>query len=519
MSKRVPAYLLALVLISALFPFSARADDAASLLAKHRTFVGWQFGDGSLSSLKLTGHSTHKKDGVDATATTMTEERLGTAWRRDTHNVAKNVDSSGGFTGRIYWVTNANGFIRPELGDLQKYAVARDLIFNEATTGFAGVDRGSKTIDGAVYDIVRVTPDVSFPIDLYIDPATGAYKQAVIDPDGTYETTLNIDGYAEAAPGKKLISQWRYDDSLDDRYRYDKIAANAAVVPADLHPPAQTAQWTFASDKPFPIQFRDDDTTHEHTIYIDAIVNGVKGHFVMDTGSSDIFFTQSFADRAHLKTIDNALAGGIGGTVKTRVQRADTIRFGDNVLSNVIVSSAKIPFEHFDGLIGFDLFAGAIVNVDLDLQQMTLYDPKSYQADQKTGFVLTVDLSREVPMIPMKVDGGTEVNAMLDSGDAGNIDISSALTTRYGVRMLVDSSLIGYFQGHQGFVGVGGIEEDRCGRLGSVSVGPIVYSEAPACESPSFGGKEILVGFDFLKNFNMIFNYPQAQLILIPRKR
>jgi hypothetical protein len=519
MNKRVLAFFLALALLSALPPLAARADDPAALLAKHKAYVGWQFGDPAMNSLRLTGHSTTKKDGVDTVSATFTEDRLGIAWRRDSHSIVKNADSMTGFTGRIFWATNQNGFTRPQLGDVQKYLVARDLIFHEASTGFVGTDRGTKVIDGTSYDVVRISPDISYPIDLYIDPSSGAYKQAIIDPDGTYDTTINIDAYTDALPGKKLISQWRTDDSTDAHSQFDKVVANAVIDASQLHPPEQTAQWTFASDKPFPIQFVDNDTTYEHAIYIDAIINGVKGHFVMDTGASDIFLTQAFADRAHLKTVDNETAGGIGGSVSTRVQRADTFQVGDNVLTNVIVSSAKIPFDHFDGLIGFDLFAGAIVNVDLDKQQMTLYDPKTYQADNKNGFVLTVDLTNQIPSIPMKINGNTDVNAWLDSGNAGNIDVSSALVTRYGVRMLVDSSLIGSTTGHQAFSGVGGVEEDRCGRLGSVSVGPISYTEAPACESPSFEGKTILVGFDFLKNFNMIFNYPQAQLILIPRKQ
>jgi len=513
--KRAVGALLALVLLSSIAPRAARADDAASLLAKHRAFVGWQFGDGSLNSLKASGHTT-KDDGT--TASTFVERRAGIGWRRDTHNVARNTDSSAGFTGRIFWATNDSGFIRPELGDLQKYNIARDLIFNEATSTMTGTLRGTKDIDGKTYSIVRVASDVAYPIDLYVDPATGAYGRAVIDPDGTYETTVNIDAYAEAAPGKKIVSKWRYDDSKSVS-TYDQIAGNAPVTNEDLHPPGQTAQWSFANGKSFPIVFRDSDTDYDHAIYVDAVVNGVKGHFVMDTGASGFFFTQGFAGKAKLKRIDSSSASGIGGDVKTEVDRVDTMAFGDNVLSNVIVSAGKVDFGgRFDGLIGFDLFAGAVVSVDLDKRTMTLYDPKAFEAQQQ-GFVLTVDLSEQVPQIPMKVNGSTDVIALLDSGDSGDVDISNQLTTRYGVRMLVDNSASGYLKSHKGFSGVGGVEVDDCGRLDSVSVGPISYTDAPACKSPSFYGRQILVGFDFIKNFNLIFNYPQAQLILIPRKQ
>jgi predicted aspartyl protease len=519
MIKKMASLLPVLALLLALVPpIGARADDAAGLLAKHKAFVGWQFGDGSVNTFALDGQIIRPKNGVDTAIYTFHELHSGTAWRSDDHDVVKGTDSSSGFTGRLYWRTNANGFIRPELGDLQKRNIAFDLLFNEATTGFQGTATGTRQVDGVDCTVVRISPDVSFPIDLYIDSQTGAYKRAVIDPDGTYESTIDVVDYMDAGSGKKFIGKWHFHDDTA-LVELTKVTLNPTISTEALHPPAQTAQWTFASGKPFPIQFVDSDATHDHAIYVDGMVNGVKGHFIMDTGASSFFFTQEFADRAHIKRVDSSQASGVGGDIKTSVNKADTIQLGDNVLSNVIVDSGKVDFPGFDGLIGFDLFAGAIVHVDIDARQMTIYDPKTSVADKNAGFALTVDLSQEVPSIPMKVNGSIDVEALLDSGNSGNIDFATALKTRYGLKMLVDNSPQGYLQSHQSFGGVGGVETDTCGRLDSVAVGPISYTDAPACESPSFSGREILVGFDFLKNFNLIFDYPEAQLILIPRKQ
>jgi hypothetical protein len=57
----------------------------------------------------------------------------------------------------------------------------------------------------------------------------------------------------------------------------------------------------------------------------------------------------------------------------------------------------------------------------------------------------------------------------------------------------------------------------RCGTLDSLSIGPIVYQSAPACQSGDFEDNWAIVGYDFVEHFNMLFDYPQGKLVLIPR--
>src|SRR5581483_2228149 len=107
--------------------------------------------------------------------------------------------------------------------------IAHDLVFNEATTTLKGKTQGTKTIDGSDYTIVRVMPEFADAIDLYVDPTTGAYKRVVIDPGGTYETTLDISHYIEASPGKRIIGEWTYSDASSDHFTYTKATANTPV--------------------------------------------------------------------------------------------------------------------------------------------------------------------------------------------------------------------------------------------------------------------------------------------------
>ncbi len=81
-------------------------------------------------------------------------------------------------------------------------------------------------------------------MDVYVDPATGAYQRVVIDPDGKYETTYDGTRATREVDGKRFLSAWRYGNSKS-LYAYTKIEPNAAIAADELHPPKQTATWTF----------------------------------------------------------------------------------------------------------------------------------------------------------------------------------------------------------------------------------------------------------------------------------
>lgn len=516
---RLLGLLFAAALLAA--PLSARADDAASLLAKHKAFVGWQLGDGAITSLVLDGDMSYQKDGATKTYATARRLQSGLA-HRTTMAYGDHTTSESGFTGRVFWETNANGFTHPVVGDAEKVAITEDLLFNEAISEMPGTVKGSATVNGTACTIVQVKTDVSLPLNVCIDPQTGAVKQAVVDPSGPHEETIDVLAYAEALPGKKIISKWHYGESKYT-HEWTKIAANGFVRDEALHPPAQTAKWTFASGQAFPIEFKDNDRSRG--IFVTASFNGVKGRFLMDTGASGIFLNRSFANRVHMKPLRNASAYGIGGATNTEVGTIDSFQIGGNTLSNVIVTANHDDLwdgkdgdgNEMDGLIGYDLFGGAIVELSLDAQQMTLFDPSSMHLDNAGGIVLTVDLSSQQPVVPMTVNGNVPINAMLDSGDLLEVTISKDLVSKYGLRMMVDDSIANITSAIRFASGVGGVEREECGRLDSVSIGPVIYQNAPACKSPSFSGNDAIVGFDFIKNFNIIFDYPEGKMLLLPR--
>jgi len=508
-----------LLLVAALLPclrLPAAADadaGAQALLAKHKAFAGWQLGDGTFNTLRLEREYT--APGGRVTERSL-QRRVALLYRETITNVTQRTTEERGFTGNVFWATNWNGFTTPVFGDLAKYRITYDGFLNEGLTALPGVLRGQATVDGTPVTIVRVAVPNGDAADLYIDPATGAFAKVVIDPGGDYETAFRILSYVDGLPGKKLLGSYRVDND-PGVYSFTKIEPNLPIPNTELHPPAAVATWSFANPNPFPIKTTDD------RFYVDATIDGVPGRFILDTGASEIYLTDAFAKRSHFKTLwSNDDGSGIGSSVvKSDGVKIDTLTIGGNTLSNVYAQINRSGFEGDkeapDGLIGFDLFAGAVVTINTAASTMTLADP-STPVDTSSGLNVIVDLSSQQPRVPMTLNGSIAVNALLDSGDPAYVLLAKDLISRYGMRMLVDNSDVGYLQSHLAMGGVAGVEADECGHIESLALGPIVYQGTNACTSPSFDGREILVGFDFLKHFDMIFDYPHGRIIMTPHK-
>jgi hypothetical protein len=466
---------------------------AQALLALHRAFVGWQLGDGTFSSMRVSGSVTDEHGKTTSTFVLLSRGLLSSNSFTDLTRAG--VVERRGFTGNLFWESDYNGFTTPIYGDAAKFFASFDVLRNEGTTELPATFRASKTVDGKAADVVRVTLAGGDPIDLYVDPQTGAYIKATIDPDGAYETTYHIASYADLLPGKKMMSSYTVDDGKAV-HTYTKFEPNVPVSNDDLHPPAPIASWTFGSGAPFPF-------TMTHTrMLVDATINGVKGRFILDTGADAIVIDDGFAARAGLDVLNTSDYGRmIYGAVKVRLRKIRTLTIGDSTLHDVVAFSqdfnkseyGDIHSEGYNGLIGFDLFAGAIVKLNVYESTMAIVDPATDLSAEK-GLQILVDLSEGIPAIPMVLDKTIPVNAMLDTGNPGIIFFGPDVVSKHHFPIV-----------------------SGCGYIHTLAIGPIVYAGEPACEY-GMAADDMLLGFDFLKHFDFIFDYPHGRIFIHPNK-
>ena len=493
---------------SLVFPTAgSAADDAAGLLALHQSYVGWHIGDGAVKTLRATGTVT--RNGKQRASLTLL--RYGIAHRLTTADVRGFTDAQG-FTGNVFWTSNTNGFTVRPVGEVARAQYDEEAVFGELTATMKPEFLRRETVDGVPVAVLKLTSEVGFPIQVFVDPATGAYLRVVIDPGGKYEELIGAIRYTEIG-GRRFIASWRYDTS-PAVYAYTAIEPNAAIAPDDLRPPKQTASWTFG-DAPASVELTRSTFPR---ILVDATVNGVKGRFILDTGAAGTAVADSFARRAGAKRLTQTQLAGIGGDTAANVFRFDTIAVGGATLHDVIGYSGLqeewMAAEGVVGLIGYDLLAAAVVKLDFDAGTLHVLDPAKAEVDRSKGFTVRMDLSDGHIRVPMKLNDKYDVIATLDSGNPLNVLVSKDLVNRERVVFFVDPNQFGSTRWSGG---VGGLEIEHCGRLQSLTMGPINYRPVPACDSDSEYRNEILVGLDFMKAFNFVFNYPDGEMVMIPR--
>ncbi|MBV8151686.1 MAG: aspartyl protease family protein, partial [Candidatus Eremiobacteraeota bacterium] len=466
---------------------------AQALLEKHRVFVGWQFGDGTFRTMRITGDVTDEKG---KKISTFVRLYAGLLYNNSSTDLERGgITERTGFTGNIFWATDFNGFTTPIYGDYAKFLASFTVLLQEGTTELPASYSGPKTVDGKPVEVVRVSLKNGDPIDLYVNPSNGSYVRAVIDPDGANDTTYHILSYQDVLLGKKMIASYRVDDGKAV-HAATKFEPNVAVSGEDLHPPATTASWSFGKGTPFPF------TMKRERMLVDATVNGVKGRFILDTGAFTVFLDDRFADRAGLESLKGTVTSySLYGEDQNRIRRVKSMTFGDATLQNALVFSHDFQKEDYrgldakgyDGLIGFDLFAGAIVKLNVYDSTMAILDPTT-DISTENGLPIFVDISQGIPTIPMTLDKTIPVNGVLDTGSPGLLLFGPDLIHKH----------------HLGTLG-------GCTNIDSLAIGPIVYTGQAACEY-GMASDYMLLGFDFLKHFDFVFDYPHGRMLLRPNK-
>ena len=478
-------------------------------MAKHKAYVGWQAGDGAIASLRESGTITLDGRVVGTIRALHRGPVFREAWSR---GAGRSFED--GFTGRVLWSSNQNGFTVQTVGDAARFAYTERALFGEDLTPLPATVVRTESIDGNPVTWLRIVPEVGVVAELAIDPASGMLKRAVLDPNGKYETRYDVLGYTDVGGGKRVLSSWRYTGGKSV-YAYTAVEANKPVTDDELHPPKQTATWTFdPASGSVPVELT------QYRILLDATVNGMRGKFILDTGASGIAFTDTFARRAGAKRLGQNEISGIGGDAMANLYKVDTIAFGPSVLHDVVIFTGLdergSSENEIAGLIGFDLLAGAIVELNLDAKTLRIMDPAKVQPDTTRGLVVRVDLNDGTPHVAMTVGGRVPVLATLDSGNPMHVLFSQTLVTRDRVSFFSDPTSLASLPVQ--IYGVNGNETVNCGRLQSLELGPVVYRPVPACASPSMSHNDVLVGLDFIRAFNVVFDYPEGYLLMTPRK-
>ncbi|MFD1872190.1 aspartyl protease family protein [Hymenobacter bucti] len=283
--------------------------------------------------------------------------------------------------------------------------------------------------------------------------------------------------------------------------------------------------------------------TQRNLIIVAARLNGHGPyHFLLDTGVSTSLLTNSaLGDSLHLTRGEELRVVGAGGedtplrayrTSQVRVELPGLVAPGMSwlLLSEDALNLSGFAGTRIDGILGAELFQSMVVAIWPMRGLLECYAPATYRAPRRGWATLPLHLYKDkayveagVEQLPLAEAEGTALaplplRLVLDTG-AGH---ALSLETNADRRLRLPPGHVRADLGR----GLGGIVRGSIGRVGAIRLGryrlPRVLTSFPdsgqvhqrlrAHDAPRQGN----LGFELLKRFNCIIDYPHQRLLLRP---
>ena len=247
--------------------------------------------------------------------------------------------------------------------------------------------------------------------------------------------------------------------------------------------------------------------------------------FILDTGASSVVLDNRRAAELGLDTVasDDAQTGG--GAVKAGEAEDVTIHVGRAELAGITVATIDLrPLDgalgmRIDGILGYEIFAKYVIEIDYAAQHVRLHDPSRYRDAGRNAVPMT--LEERLPVIRVdlaRAAGGTaEAKVELDTGLTAGLMLtrtfveSNRIVDPVQPRLRITTGAL--------LPGKVSAEVVRLAavRVGSFHLERIVANITPTSEEAGVSGNTVgLLGAELLRRFTVVIDYPHSRLLLEP---
>jgi predicted aspartyl protease len=295
--------------------------------------------------------------------------------------------------------------------------------------------------------------------------------------------------------------------------------AYAPLPPAE-DPKARTVFPQGSSVVELPARFVDGD------IIVRLAIEGRDFDFVLDSGASSIVLDDEVARDLALATEPPA-AGSLpepGGATPVDVP---AMAIGGLMLHDVVASALPFAYEAKDhtkiaGLLGYDFLAGAVVHVDYRHQRAFAIAPSAFDPAIPGATSVPVSLEDGVPMVSARVGAGFGRRFIVDSG-ADDVYLfnefarthAGDVTDRRGARTQFSSLAYLDSDGAPARMPLIAVDVDDFIFAGVDFHDFLAYRAAGAGDDENVDA-DGLIGYRFLRYYDVYFDYPAARLVMLP---
>lgn len=520
----------------------ALADEALDALARHRESLGLDDLWNSLESIRYTGTvASGGMEGVSEILVVLPPDKpaVGPDGTCDAGEFVRGIYYRSEITlGPLHelvlitpeggWIADSTGDVRElagvELADYTASMVMDALLYCHPDPAlFSATWGGVEEVDGAPCDVLDFGPvpgGLPFhPRRYELDSGDGDLLRISSELDGVVHLTT----CSEIKDFSGLRLPTRFHTTLEGLpvvidQTLDEVAFNEPVNAALLVPPA-AERLVFPEGETavrVPVELTGG------AVFVPTLVNGEPVWMILDTGATMSVLSTPVAEELGLVTAGTGAGVGAGGLGEVGILQAESLSLGGLVFDGPTLASVDLSGygRHFGrewgGILGYELFARTVVELDYAESALTIYDPDFYTPPEPMPGV--------VEILPLKLDTGIPaVEAELDDVrgwfalDLGNLNYTTVYrpaVEEYGLEERYPDwrpQMVSGFGGarfHR-LVQVGEL------RLGSVSVPkPLVVLSGEASGALARSRETGNIGQDVLRRFRRVtLDYPDSRLI------
>jgi len=164
----------------------------------------------------------------------------------------------------------------------------------------------------------------------------------------------------------------------DNEETHARLQHQLDYLKARQNDPKRTCHLTGATTATeTPLDILQSDPNHIRGYSLTVVINGRKARLMLDTGASGILVDRGIAEKAGVTKLSETRIGGIGdkGDAGGYVALADTLKIGELEFKNCPVEVLdKRSVLGDDGLIGSDVFAQFLVDLDFPEEKLKLQE-------------------------------------------------------------------------------------------------------------------------------------------------
>ena len=355
---------------------------------------------------------------------------------------------------------------------------------------------------------------------VFIDRETWLPKTLTVEYErGAY--TLAFDDYQETKLGvrfpQRIKTNYRGSDS---EYIVRSIAELKPSAGNPFKTPALPDDTSFDNNLPAELKvaqgvpFSESSPGH---FYVRPVIDGKDlGWFHFDSGGDAMHIDTKFADELKMPILGNSRTQGADGRVtEVTIRQGKTFQLGRIIYKNPIFLAMDLsnrnapPGEKRAGLIGYPLFARAVLEVAEGGKRIALYDPKNYKLGKGKWQELSyIDLT---PAVVCRFEGNRTGLFQLDTGYTGTV-------TFYDKFIAEEKLLEGREVKEETGIGAGGTYKVVTGKIDWFELAGYRFKNPRAgfrVSGLSREGGAGVVGREFLSVFTVVFNYPERRIAFV----